>query len=779
MEQKLNKENICFYRSGPKITYDKTKTIDALLTEQSFLNPDSIAVQCMEDKLSYRELNEKAERLAYHLQTLGVKEDDIVAIIPDRCVEMIVAILAVIKSGGAYLPIDPTFPESRILYMLNDSGTHIGLYKGFINYSTYKTIKWIDLDDPSIYCTKGNLVKRHSANNLLYAVYTSGSTGNPKGVMIEHRAVHNFIVAMGQIFDFNQVDTIASLTTISFDIFVFEFILPLVFGKKILIIDAVEYYRYVCNNQIDMIQTTPSTMKMLLENEQNIGSLKKIKYIVIGGEIFPRYLYELIRQTTNAEIYNMYGPSETTVWSAAKHLLCADGITLGTPVANTQILILDSSLKKVSIGEEGDLYIAGDGLARGYLNREALTSEKFIDNPFFKGKMYRTGDRAGFTDNRELVFFGRDDDQIKLRGFRIEYGEIESALMKHPLISDCVVSLKSNEKDDMVLCCYYVSDQEISNSILVRFLNDFLPEYMIPGYFKKIKSIPMTTNNKKDRNSLPRPDRNRPRLDSTYQQESDEIESALVNIWKEILNKDNIGVNDNFFDLGGNSILLAQMLEFIKRKFDVSLDIVDLFKYPTILLLAINLRQKSEAYKGIIFEESFYSFHKGQHGLNVLFDDIALSYIKGLKSNEIINIVATVFIATLSYFSVTPHIEIGIIDWDIESCTLLGMQVDRKLSINQLLDQVIDFRRQPHIAIKFNDIKLQCNKEILPILNPLKKNTANSSHPVLSFENVDEKIRFYFTYNKLCLAPQKMALLFDTYMHMFVQVLSNYGSTFD
>ncbi len=572
------------------------KPIHVLIEEQVICTPDTIAVRFKEETLTYLELNEKSDKLAGRLRENGVKPDTVVGVMVERSLDMLVGILGILKSGGAYLPIDPQFPKSRIEYMLEDSDVSILLTHTHLEASISFKGKKMYLDDSRVFEKEGmNLVNINSPSDLMYVIYTSGSTGKPKGVMLEHRNFANFIAGVTERIDFSQGKTIVSLTTISFDIFTLETLLPLTRGLTIVIADPMSFGEYVKGRQIDMLQTTPSTMNLILKDSENIRYICGLGEIMIGGESFPQKLLRDIKKLTSAKIYNMYGPTETTVWSTIKELTQADEITVGTPISNTQIYILDQDGDPQPIDKPGELFIGGDGVARGYINKPELTSSRFLENTFRNGeRIYRTGDMAKWADNGEVVFLGRIDQQVKIRGFRIELGEIENCLSKLDGIKDCFVSTKKNKWGEDYLVAYYLSDSELTVSELIAHLAEKLPEYMIPGFYVKLDKMPLLPNCKLDRNALPEPDNKRPLLHSKYAAPRTEPENKLVEIWSNILNRNLVGVDDNFFELGGNSILLSMMYKETDTLYPGTLEIADIFAYPTISRLAGYISQKKE-----------------------------------------------------------------------------------------------------------------------------------------------------------------------------------------
>lgn len=587
--------------------YPHDKTIHQLFEGQVQQSPDLPAVIFKDQVLTYKELNEKANQLARELRLKGVTRDTLVGLMVKRSPEMFIGILAVLKAGGAYLPIDPEYPETRIKYVLEDSNTEILLTQESLLSKIEFSGQILDLTDERLYSGDvADLDPVNTANDLAYIIYTSGSTGNPKGVMIEHQTVCNFIQGITDQIEFTPEQSILALTTISFDIFVLETLLPLTQRTRIVIADEAEQLDphrlndVIINNQIDMLQITPSRMKLLLSGDDNLSCLKDLQVIMLGGEALPEDLLAKLIEVSNARIFNMYGPTEATVWSTMKELTNDDKVTIGAPIANTQIYIIDESQQLQPIGVAGELCIAGAGLSRGYLNQSELTAEKFIPNPFKPGeRMYKTGDRARWLADGNIDFLGRIDHQVKIRGFRIELGEIESVLLQHDQIDEAVVVAKQH-KQNIDLAAYIVATQELTVHELRDFLVERLPVYMVPSFFIQLDEFPLTPNGKIDRKKLPEPDMDQISTDVGYIAPVDEIEEKLVAIWKSVLEVEKIGIENNFFELGGNSILLIQTHTQLEKEFPGKVTVTDFFSAPTIKKLAEQIRNgEDKSFKDI------------------------------------------------------------------------------------------------------------------------------------------------------------------------------------
>ena len=582
--------------------YPKGSTIHELLEEQAEKAPESIALVFEDKQLTYRQLNERSNQLARVLRNKGVVPGAIVGIMAERSLEMIAGIFGILKAGGAYLPIDPEYPQDRIIYMLEDSGTKILLIKGKRQQKLAFDGETVDLGDDELYrCGSFELNVINTPDDLAYVIYTSGSTGKPKGVMIRHISVNNLIKGIADKIEFLPGKTILCITTISFDIFVLETLMPLAIGMKVIIAgdncrnDPKLVLDLIKENNIDMLQMTPLRMSMLIKGKDS-GDLPfdNLKEIMIGGEAFSESLLNQVRKVTNARIYNMYGPTETTVWSAVNELTRACKVTIGKPIANTHMYILDENKQPVPIGAAGEIYISGAGLARGYLNRPELNSERFVDNIFEPGeRMYRTGDIARWQPDGNIEFLGRVDHQVKIRGFRIELGEIEAQLLSHEDIKEAIVTAKEGGNEDKYLCAYITAEKDITISGIREYLLKELPDYMIPSYFIRLEHIPLTPNGKIDRKALPEPDGSI-KTGIKYEAPANATEEKLVEIWQEILGIDGIGINDNFFELGGHSLKALSLLSKISETFNTKLFIAEILNNSTVKMIAKRLESSAQ-----------------------------------------------------------------------------------------------------------------------------------------------------------------------------------------
>ncbi|WP_372339124.1 amino acid adenylation domain-containing protein [Cohnella sp. WQ 127256] len=552
------------------IDYAKDKTLHHMFEEQAAARPDEVAIVFEHERLTYGELDERSNRLAHTLRERGVTQDTVVGLMAERSLEMFIGIYGILKAGASYLPMDPAYPQERLDYMLLDSGAKLVL--SHTSQSVPVSVETMQLADPNLYSdNKAALPTIAGPLNLAYVIYTSGSTGKPKGVMIEHQALANLFAGMTQEIPFSAGDSILTLTSISFDIFVLESLIPLAAGMT-LVAPAQERERdlrsleqYIAEYPVKTIQLTPSRLRMLLDG-QVLEPLRRASFLLIGGEPLPADLLQTLQATTAARIFNMYGPTETTVWSAVRELTDTADVAIGKPIANTRMYVLDRSDRVQPIGVIGELCIAGDGLARGYWNRPDLTNEKFPPDPYRdQGRMYRTGDLAKWLPDGNLAYMGRIDHQVKIRGYRIELGEIEAVMRLHDSIQEAVVIAREDENRPSFLCAYVVANEELTTAQYKEHAMLALPEYMVPSFFIRLDNIPLTPNGKIDRRALPEPQGNI-HGGVEYVAPRNEIEAKLVEIWSEILELETIGVHDDFFDLGGNSIQLVRLHMALERE---------------------------------------------------------------------------------------------------------------------------------------------------------------------------------------------------------------------
>ena len=581
--------------NNTELNYPADVCVSKLFEKQVSQSPAATAVTFEDKSLTYQQLNEQANQLAHHLKTLGVKPDTLVGIYMERSLEMVVGLLGILKAGGAYVPLDPAFPSDRLEFMLSDSNAAILITQESLadQLAAPQELKLVCIDkDWTIIARESteNLATQAKPEDLAYVIYTSGSTGRPKGVQIQQQSLVNFLTSMRREPGMTEQDALLSVTTLSFDIAGLEIFLPLTTGARLELVsretatDGVQLMAALETCGATVMQATPITWRMLIDaGWQGNHQLK----ILCGGEALPLDLAKQILARCGS-LWNMYGPTETTIWSTLRQVWPDDTeISIGKPIGNTKCYILDSHMQPVPVGVSGDLYIGGDGLARGYLSRPELTAEKFVPNPFSVqpgARLYKTGDLAKYKPNGEIYYLGRGDNQIKIRGFRVELGEIEAVLAQHPAIREIVVIVREDHPGDKRLVGYPILKEgapEPNSTDLRAFAREQLPEYMIPSAFVFLQEYPLTPNKKIDRKALPAPDQSRPDLDRQYVAPRDEIEEGVTNIFAGVLKLERVGIQDNFFDLGGHSLLATQVISRVRGDLHVDLPLRALFETLT------------------------------------------------------------------------------------------------------------------------------------------------------------------------------------------------------
>ena len=601
--------------------YPREKCVHQLFEEQVKRTPDAVAVVYEEKQLTYSELDRKANQLARYLQKLGVGPAVLVGICVERSLEMVVGLLGILKAGGAYVPLDPVYPPERLSFLLEDSRAPVLLTQERFRESLpvhEAQVVCLDADWEKV-AREGieNLTGRATAEDLAYVIYTSGSTGRPKGVMIEHRSLVNHLCWVNECLLNDEVDSLPLVTGLFFDASLKQLFAPLLRGSKVwalpveLLTQPAAFLQALGTQAKVGINCIPSLWKTLLDaicSGQALIPTENLACIYIGGEQLSE---ELVNRTLGAlphiQIWNLYGPTEATVNASVARIVSASDVTIGRPIANTQIYILDSHLQPVPIGVAGELCIGGDGLARGYLDRPELTKEKFIPNPFSDyptARLYRTGDLGRYLEDGKIEFLGRIDHQIKIRGYRVELGEVETVLTEHRSVREAVVVAREDEPGDKRLVAYVIPEWGAtpSTSELRNYLKEKLPNYMVPSAFVVLDELPLTLNGKVDRQALPNPEGVRPELEAAYVAPRNEVERNIATVWQEVLHLDVVGIHDNFFDLGGNSLLTVQVHSRLRVLFDRDLSVIELFRYPTISDLASYLSR--DTVEGLCFEQA-------------------------------------------------------------------------------------------------------------------------------------------------------------------------------
>jgi amino acid adenylation domain-containing protein len=588
--------------------YPREKCVNELFAAQVARTPEATAVEYGNDQLTFHELNRLANQLAHYLRKLGVGPDVPVGVRMERSLDMMVALVGIVKAGGTYLPLDLSYPESRVAFMIEDAQVPILLtQKRLLHSLPANGTRLVCLDEAWEVLAKesesnpSNIV---TPDNLIYIIYTSGSTGMPKGVSIPHRAVTRLVLNTDYL-EIRPADRIAQVSNTSFDAATFEIWGAFLNGARLVGIDkesALSPKRFAAelrNKQISVMFLTTALFNQIAKDVPN--AFNSLRQLMFGGEaVDPQWVREILVKGPPERLLHVYGPTETTTF-ASWHLVDAvapDAVTIpiGRPIANTRTYILDRHLRPVPVGIKGELYIGGDGVARGYLNRPELTEEKFIADRFSSAPsscIYKTGDIARYLSDGTIEFVGRVDHQVKIRGFRIELGEVESALLENPAVHETVVTVLDWAGDNRLVAYYVRAGNSSPTSAELRdFLLQKLPDYMVPSAFVMLETLPLTPNGKINRKALPAPDSTRLELSKTFVSPQDELELKLAKVWEGVLAVGPIGIDDNFFEIGGHSLLAVRLFAQIEKSFGRNLPLATLFQAPTIRLLAQVLREE-------------------------------------------------------------------------------------------------------------------------------------------------------------------------------------------
>jgi amino acid adenylation domain-containing protein len=561
--------------------------LHALFEEQVHRTPGAVAIIKGKERLTYEELNQRAGAVAARLIELGAGHDNLVGICMDRSLDLVSGILGILKSGAAYVALDPTYPKDRVDFMLSDSKAAIVLTQAKFAGRFTEGALCIEDIHPSIHPSA-----HPPTNSLAYVIYTSGSTGRPKGVAVEHRSAVNLVSWAKTVYTPEQLDGVLACTSVCFDLSVFELFVPLCLGGKVILAEnAMELPSLPAAGEARLLNTVPSAITQLLDIK---GIPSSIEVINLAGEPLTRQLADRIYAETNAQkVYDLYGPTEDTVYATCALRKPGGPATIGRPIANNKLYILSPQGQPTPVGVPGELYIGGEALARGYLGRPDLTAERFVRDPFSPdpgARMYRTGDLARYLPDGNVEFLGRMDHQVKIRGFRIELEEIEELLREHPTVREAVVMAREDRGGDKRLAAYVTArnGQPPQPNALTDWLNQKLPDYMVPRLYTVLDAFPLTPNGKIDRQALPTPELAR-EADTPFMEPTTEIERLLAGIWCEVLELECVGVNDNFFKLGGHSLKITQVISRVREALEIELPMRTMFEAPTIASLALRI----------------------------------------------------------------------------------------------------------------------------------------------------------------------------------------------
>jgi len=600
-----------------KNDYGQEKCLHRYFEEQAAATPERVAVVFEDQELTYGELNRRANQLAGYLGELGVGREQVVAICLERSLEMVVGLLGILKAGAAYVPLDPSHPRERLSFTLSDTQAPVLLTQESMRArlpadgvrvvcldTEWESINGESEEDPA--------AVEVTPANLAYVIYTSGSAGQPKGVQVTHRAVNNHMLWMQQHVPLGETDRVLQKTPYTFDASIWEIFLPLMCGAQLVLArpdghrDSAYLVNTVAERNITVLQLVPTMLRVFLE-EPNISSCKSLRRVFCGGEAVTIELQERFFSLLDAELYNFYGPTEAaidvTCWGCRRDSE-ERFVPIGRPLDNVQIYILNHQLQPVPLGVGGELYIGGDSLARGYLNRPGLTAAGFIPNPFSTtpgARLYRSGDLARYLPDGRLEFLGRSDQQVKIRGFRIEPGEIESVLAQHDSVQTCVVLARQDWPGEQRLVAYVVAANGNVTGVgeLRTYLREQLPEYMIPTAFVMLDALPLMTNGKIDRTALPAPESAPADAEKEYVAPRTPVEEVLAGIWAAVLKIERVGINDNFFDLGGHSLLVTQVVSRVREALSAQLPLRSFFDARSLAELAASIEAEMQTARGL------------------------------------------------------------------------------------------------------------------------------------------------------------------------------------
>jgi amino acid adenylation domain-containing protein len=593
------------------VPFAENTCIHQFFEEQVARTPEAVAVVFCDQQWTYRELNTQAEALAASLRSSGVAPGSFVAICLNRSLELMAMLFAVFKAGAAYIPLDPSYPAERLTFMIDDAKpTVIVVSKETENLFPLPGQRLFHVDGAG---NQNGHIAQHKtpvpqeSSDAAYVLYTSGSTGKPKGVIVTHRNVSNFFTAMDAVIGI-EPGVWLGVTSVNFDISVFELFWTLARGFRLILQEEGQWAsksgsKYSLPEQmrrhgVTHLQCTPSLASMLICDSDSVNALRPLKRFMVGGEPLPLDLAHRLADIIAGDLFNLYGPTETTVWSAAQHIGRQEPqILIGRPVANTQLYVLDPQRELVPIGSAGELYIGGDGLAVGYLNRPDLTQERFITHAFSPvrtERLYRTGDLVRYTLGGRLEFMGRIDQQIKIRGVRIELGEIEVVLREHPEVRDAAVVVLEHENDDKRLVAYLVASTPLQPPAAVdvqQWLGTKLPKMLVPSALVFLSEFPKTPNGKLDRRALPKPDQ---KVAEVVEGSANDLERQIAAAWCAALGVQTVGIEERFFDIGGHSLLMVEVHDLLREKTGHNVALLDLFQYPTIRSLAHYLNHRPQ-----------------------------------------------------------------------------------------------------------------------------------------------------------------------------------------
>jgi fengycin family lipopeptide synthetase D len=796
---------------GKQTNYPQHTTLHQLFEEQVARTPDHIAIVFEDEQLTYDELNVKANRIAHLLRSKGVNRDQPVGLMVDRSLDMVISMLAILKAGGAYVPIDPAYPVDRIQYMIDNSDVRLVLAGSQYVNTLQQQCRSEIIDISSLPDQRpDNLPMINEIDDLAYIIYTSGTTGRPKGVMIEHRNVIRLLINDHALYDFNDQDVWTMFHSFCFDISVWEMYGALLYGGKLVVFskqtaqDPQQFLDLMVKERVTVLNQTPSAFYPLIPYEISRSHANlQLRYIIFGGEALkPAMLKPWKQRYPDTQLINMYGITETTVHSTFKEITLVeieDNVSnIGVPIPTLSCYILNNQMQLLPRGVIGELYVGGDGVARGYMNNEQLTSERFVSNPFIpEQRLYRSGDLAKWLPSGELEYYGRIDHQVKIRGFRIELSEIESSLLRHPEISASVVLVKESDDGDKQLWAYVATDNKLTISNIRKHLSDMLPDYMVPAFYVQLEEIPLTVNGKVDRNALLRIDASI-RTNSTYTAPGNELEQKLTVMWRQLLGLEEISIHDNFFEIGGHSLLLIRMHHQLEAEFAGIVKVTDLFAYTTIHKLAAFIEAETSSSTTIVhaptvqLPQSFFVARQDQQpsaSFNYQLDSQFASVLRQMASSldsELDPILAIVYVYVLAQFTKIAQHAISLMTQDQKVHVLdidLGGELDVSRLVHLIRDTINDQMNSGDgvpIRDRIKSMPQSLNDSMYPLLY---NNNQSATYPnlnesfdlLVSYRSDHDQITLYCDFNGRRLRKEKVKEFFQGYVKL-LRLLSNQHS---
>ncbi|MGL4798884.1 MAG: non-ribosomal peptide synthetase, partial [Cellulosilyticaceae bacterium] len=785
--------------NATEVPYSDEVTLHEVFERQVQKTPHKVAARFGESSITYEVLNQKATNLAKVLRRKGIGKNQIVGLMVERSLEMIIGIMGILKAGGAYMPISPDYPSERIAYMIADSKAKVVLTQQRFE-ERIKDSEAINLEDEALYTSSEEpLVPINDPRQLAYVIFTSGSTGQPKGVMIEHTSAINRIEWMQKYYPLKEEDTILQKTPFTFDVSVWELFWWMFTGSDVYFLepqgekDPQGMLKVIQQEKITTMHFVPSMLSVFMEyyemfqEKHDVSSLKKV--FASGEALTPAQVQSFNRlfAPQGTGLYNLYGPTEATVDVSFFNCPPTGDIArvpIGKPIDNTRLYVLDNQKRIQPIGVAGELYISGIGVGRGYLNKEELTQEKFMDDPYFEGyRMYRSGDLVKLAEDGEIEYLGRMDHQVKLRGLRIELGEIESAIAAYPAIVESAVLLREDGKGEKYLCGYYTAKAQVVIEELKYHLGQKLPEYMVPSFFVEMDYMPLSANGKLDRKALPEPERNLG--DKTnYVAAQNTLQQQLITLWESLLEHDNIGIYDNFFDLGGHSLLLVKMHGELEKAYPGMLRITDLFEHTSIDKLAAyieHLQRKenlSRVLKGVKVQESYLTHQVGhemsdietftfQEPLYHQLSELAISL-----SVQVEDVMRAAYLVYITQLSEDEKASIEINQGD--GMNTVTIQMQDYATFEELIQWVATATRDTKSMYTYEEAKRSLEDQCI-IFAYLSGETKRAEREWLQKYDVifssTEKGGCRMAYNSSKLRSEAMLGFIDTYLRVLIYVL--------